>query len=301
MRSLYLVTGTMLLAGLLATGGCGSVSSTPGPDSGTSGDTGSDGGVGENGDDGGANGDVAVDATTIDAANVSAPSNVVSDGYVTTGPWAGYGFTATDPGAAQIIPTCGTDTCDPPFVGKFFCMHGTVTGRADYTGFAMLGWNVNQDRDGGAPLTWAVPATGGIVVTVDNPSNTPLRVQLQGTNPHSGADRWCAPLVSGKFIPWSSLLTNCWAGGNPQNPLTPGTPLEQAAIIVPGLQVDLPFDFCLVDVEVESGPANGDAGYDGGADGGGDDGGLGGGDDGAFEGGDDGSDGGWTTAETYPG
>jgi hypothetical protein len=54
---------------------------------------------------------------------------------------------------------------------------------------------------------------------------------------------------------------------------------------VPGLQVDLPFDFCLVDVEVVSGPANPD-----------------GGDDGA--GGDDGSDGGTdddaAPSEPYP-
>ena len=209
----------------------------------------------EGGDRGGGNDG---DSAKADVAVVTAPSNVVSDGYVTTGPWAGYGFTATDPGAAQIIPTCGTDGCDPPFVGKSFCMHGTVTGRLNWTGFAMLGWNVNQDSAGGEQLTWAVPETGGLIVTVDNPSNTPLRVQLQGTDPHSSADRWCAPLVSGQFIPWGSLLTNCWAGGKPQNPLTPGTPIQQAAIIVPGLQIDLPFNFCLVDVQIQSGQANAD-------------------------------------------
>jgi hypothetical protein len=246
MKAFAFVAGTVLFAGLLAAGGCGGSSS--GKDSGESGETGTsvDGGV--------------VDATSTDVGNVSTPSVVVSDGYVTTGPWAGYGFTATDPGAAQIIPDCGGSACNPPFVGKYFCMHGTVTGRMDWTGFAMLGWNVNQNTDGGAQLTWPVPETGGIVVTVDNPSQIPLRVQLQGTNPHSSADRWCAPLVSGKFIPWSSLLTNCWAGGKPQNPLTPGTPIQQAAIIVPGLQVDLPFDFCLVDVQVQGGPANVDGG-----------------------------------------
>jgi hypothetical protein len=248
------VTGTILFVGLLATGGCGGGSSS-GTDSGASSETGAsvDGG--------------GVDATTLDMANVSTPSVVVSDGYVTTGPWAGYGFTATDPGAAQIIPDCGGKACNPPFVGKYFCMHGTVTGRMDWTGFAMLGWNVNQDTDGGAQLTLPVPETGGIVVTVDNPSQVPLRVQLQGTDPHSSADRWCAPLVSGKFIPWSSFLTNCWTGGKPQNPLMPGTPIQQAAIIVPGLQVDLPFDFCLVDVQVQGGPAGVDGGQDSGFDG----------------------------------
>ena len=278
MRQLRLVTGTIFCVGLLANGGCGGGSSASGTDAGESDETGASIDNSGGGDDGGS-------LTAIDAAYVATPSNVVSDGYVTTGPWAGFGFTATDPGAAQIVPDCGGNACDPPFVGKNFCMHGTVTGRVDYTVFAMLGWNVNQDAAGGDQLTWPVPATGGIVVTVDNPSNTPLRVQLQGTNPHSGADRWCAPLVSGRLIPWGSLLTNCWAGGTPQNPLTPGTPIQQAAIIVPGLQVDLPFDFCLVDVQIQSGPANVD-----------------GGDDGAYGGSDDGGDdGGMSLPEIYPG
>jgi hypothetical protein len=241
MKALQLVAGTIFFTVFSAAAGCGSAS----PGAGLGGDAGDSDG-----------------STTEDASVVSTPSRVVSDGYLTTGPWAGYGFTATDPGAAQIVPVCGADSCDPPFVGNSFCMHGTVTGRADYTGFAMLGWNVNQDAANGPQLTWAVPDTGGLIITVDNPSQTPLRVQLQGTNPHSSADRWCAPLVSGQLIPWASLRTNCWTGGNPQNPLTPGTPIQQAAIIVPGLQVDLPFDFCLVDVEVVSGPANPDGGDD---------------------------------------
>jgi hypothetical protein len=57
-------------------------------------------------------------------------------------------------------------------------------------------------------------------------------------------------------------LTNCWEGGNPQNPLTPGTPIQQASIIVPGKQTDLPFDFCLVDVQVQGGPAPVDGGLE---------------------------------------
>ena len=265
MRSHLFFAGTISFAGVLATSGCGGVTSTSAQDSGGSPETGTGGG-GSYGSDGSSS-DGGSSATP-DLADVTAPSNVVSDGYVTTGPWAGYGFTATDPGAAQIIPECGAATCNPPFVGNLFCMHGTVTGRADYTGFAMLGWNVKQDMLGGAPLTWTVPETGGLIVTVENPSNTPLRVQLQGTNPHDSADRWCAPLVSGQLIPWGSLFTNCWTGGKPQNPLTPGTPIQQAAIIVPGLQTDLPFNLCLVDVQIQSGEASVDGGSDGDIDGG---------------------------------
>ena len=181
---------------------------------------------------------------------VQTASNAVSNGYVTAGPWMGYGFTATDPGAATIVPDC-TNGCIPPFTGDTFCMHGTVTGRADYTGFAMLGWNVNQGTDGGAMDTWPVPASGTITVTVDNPGNTALRLQLQGTDPHSGSDRWCVPLVSGQPVAWTSFVTNCWTGGSLQTPLTPGTPIQQAAILVPGLTTDLPFDLCLVDIQIQ--------------------------------------------------
>lgn len=195
----------------------------------------------------------AAGATGADAANDAAyqvASQVVSDGFVTAGPWAGSGFTATDPGAAMITPDCsGSAGCVPPFTGNTFCMQGTVTGRADYTGFAMLGWNVNQ-LDGGAAGTWPIPATGGITVTVSNPGNTPLRLQLQGTDPHSATDRWCIPLVSGQLTSWTSLVTNCYTGGTPQTALTAGTMIQQASILVPGLQTDLPFALCLVDIEI---------------------------------------------------
>src|SRR4051812_33529712 len=191
---------------------------------------------GTTGTDGGSDGQVA--------------SHVVNNGFVMAGPWAGYGFTATDPGAATIIPDCsGSAGCAPPFTGTSFCMHGTVTGRADYTGFAMLGWNVNQ-MDGGAAGTWPIPPSGGITVTVSNPSNTPLRLQLQGTDPHSGSDRWCVPLTSAQPPPWPSRAPNSYPGGTPQPPLPAGTPIEQASILVPGLLTDLPFDLCLVDVVI---------------------------------------------------
>lgn len=186
-------------------------------------------------------------------AGASQASLVASNGYVTAGPWAGYGFTATDPGAATIVPDCaGAAGCTPPFVGSDFCMHGTVTGRADFTGFAMLGWNVKQQPVAGAAMdTWAVPASGGVAVTVANPGGTELRLQLQGTNPHDSADRWCAPLISGQPIAWADFKTNCWTGGSPQNPLTEGTVIQQGAVLVPGVQADLPFDVCLVDIQVQ--------------------------------------------------
>ncbi len=216
-----------LAATLLLAAACTSTAAKPGPD-GAAGAVGAGGAAGPDG---------------------AVASDVVLDGFVTAGPWAGYGFTATDPGAATITPDCSGGSCVPPFTGNTFCMQGTVTGRTDYSAFAMLGWNVAQ-ADGGVAGTWAVPASGGITVTMSNPGKSDVRLQLQGTDPHSGTDRWCVDLVSGQMIPWTSFVTNCWTGGTPQTPLAAGTPIQQAALLVPGLQTDLPFNLCLVDIQI---------------------------------------------------
>jgi hypothetical protein len=230
--------GGALTSGLLLTAACGSDASNPSGAAGSAGTLGSAGSAGNAGSSGEA------------GAPDDRSSRVVSNGYLTTGPWSGSGFTATDPGAATITPNCGGAACVPPFTGNSFCMQGTVTGRADYTGFAMLGWNLSQPM-GGTAATWPVPDSGGVTVTVSSlPPSVALRVQLQGTDPHSGADRWCAALSNGVLMPWSEFKTNCWQGGSPQDALTPGTPLQQGAIIVPGLLTDLPFDVCLIDVEI---------------------------------------------------
>jgi len=152
-----------------------------------------------------------------------------------------------------VTPDCSSGTaCTPAFAGTNFCMQGTVTGKADYSGFAMLGWNVNQPV-GEMPATWAIPATGGLTVTVaSDPATVAMRIQLQGTDPHDAADRWCAPVVSGKPILWTDFKTNCWTGGTPQTPLAAGTMIEQAAITVPGLVSDLPFkNVCLIDIQMQ--------------------------------------------------
>jgi hypothetical protein len=222
---------------------CGSSDNTPTfNNSGTAGSGGSTSGAGGSGDTTtGTGGSMPADKT----------SKVAMDGFVTAGPWTGGAFTAAENGT--VVPDCSSGTsCTPPFAGNTLCMTGTVTGKADYSGFAMLGWNVNQPPMTAMPATWAIPATGGVTVSVvNNPATTALRVQLQGTDPHDAADRWCAPLTSGKAIAWSDFKTNCWTGGTPQTALTAGTMIEQAAITVPGLTTDLPFDVCLVDVQIQ--------------------------------------------------
>jgi hypothetical protein len=234
--------------------GCGSSSTTP-TFNGSSNDTTTGAGGGSatttTGAGGGSSTTTGAGGSGPDMMMVDTTSKVAVDGIVTAGPWTGAAFTATENGT--VSPDCSSGTaCAPPFAGSNMCMEGKVTGMADYSGFAMLGWNVNQPMGAGNPATWMVPATGGLTVTAaDIPSSVALRVQLQGTDPHDAADRWCAQLVPGKQIAWTDFKTNCWTGGKPQTPLAAGTMIQQAAVTVPGLTIDLPFKVCLVDIQIQ--------------------------------------------------
>ena len=66
----------------------------------------------------------------------------------------------------------------------------------------------------------------------------------------SCAARSSASPCCGQLNPWTSFVTNCYTGGTPQTPLTAGTMIEQASVLVPGLQTDLPFNVCLVDIAI---------------------------------------------------
>ena len=48
----------------------------------------------------------------------SRASHVVMDGYLMAGPWSGGGFTATDPGAATITPSCTADSLHASLHGQ---------------------------------------------------------------------------------------------------------------------------------------------------------------------------------------
>ena len=177
-------------------------------------------------------------------------SKVAVNGIVTAGPWLGAGFTATENGT--VSPDCSSMTsCVPAFTGANMCMTGTVKGMADYSGFAMLGWNVNQP-EGMMPATWAIPETGGITVSVvSQPATTAMRVQLQGVDPKEPPAAGVHPSSPASRSQWTDFKTNCWTGGKPQTPLAAGTMIQQAAITVPGLTVDLPFNVCLVDIQIQ--------------------------------------------------
>jgi hypothetical protein len=186
---------------------------------------------------------------------------VDSTGYVTVGStWGGYGFTVSNNNdtvtptcspPTTITPLCNTAGCTPAFTGQFFGSVGVCSqGTSQYVGFALAAWNVNQAKGSTTAGTWTVPATGGVTVTFTNPDAAPVRFQVQDPN---GTTQWCATLQSGVQIPWGALLTNCYPGGTPQNPLTAGQLIGQAGVIVPQstLSGGTPYNICIQNITIQ--------------------------------------------------
>jgi hypothetical protein len=174
---------------------------------------------------------------------------------VTSGAWHGYAWTSAVGAGSTISPT----TFDAVAVSAPLCVSGSVGALADFSGVALLGVNLNQEKLGNAPALAIMPTKNGLVVSVTNTGASPLRVQVQGAN--GGTDpneRWCAPLAgTGGFIPWTSFNTKCWDGS--------GTAYAKQAIVaamilVPGSDTAaVKYDFCLNSV-AEADSAAGGAG-----------------------------------------
>ncbi len=178
----------------------------------------------------------------------------VNAGYVMTGPWGGYGYTVSDTlgEGTTVSPSCSGGTCTPPFAGDTFCMTGSVAPDAAYNGFALLGWNLAQSTTAGStPGGWAVPASGGVTITVANPDSAPMRLQVEIPNATTTADRYCATLTSGTEIQWSELETECYnATGNTK--LAAGTMLQNAAVQVYGTNMAaVPYNICITGMTVQ--------------------------------------------------
>lgn len=133
--------------------------------------------------------------------------------------------------------------------GTAFCATGSVGPMTDYSGVALLGYNINQAKDATTLGTWtpASISSGGVTVNVSNNGTSVLRVQIQGPNGATDAtDRWCATMTTFNqqlLIPWSSFNTSCWDG---LGTWYAGQPLEAVVILVPGDDLfAVSFNFCL--------------------------------------------------------
>src|SRR4051794_11384431 len=168
---------------------------------------------------------------------------VAAGGYVTSGTWAGFAWTATDGKSSTTISPADFSTVA---AGGSLCASGTVAGTADYSAVALLGVNLNQPTGDPAPAprTWT-PTGAGVVYSVTNTGGSPLRIQIQAAGGDSDATkRWCAPITAGSgVISWSTFNTACWDGTGTNYNGT--TPLQSIMALVPGDLVAVPFNFCL--------------------------------------------------------
>jgi hypothetical protein len=164
-------------------------------------------------------------------------------GYVVFGNWHGYAWTATEDAKMSTLTPADFSavTTNGPL-----CVKGSVAATTDYSGFGMVGVNLNQAGGMDMPKGTVTPTSTGISVNVTNNSpTTPLRIQVQGPQ-GDAAHRWCADIVgSGGFFPWASLTTTCWDAKSPGTPYDK-SPIESVVVEVPGSNTAaIPFDFCL--------------------------------------------------------
>jgi hypothetical protein len=172
-------------------------------------------------------------------------SSSVDGSYYVGGVWNGYMWDSATGTGSTISPIDFTSHTP----GTAFCVSGSVGPMADYSGVALLGYNINQAQGATALGSWTPTSisSGGVTVNVSNNGTSVLRVQIQGPNGATDAtDRWCATMTifnQTVTIPWSNFNTSCWDG---LGTWYSGQPLEAVVILVPGDNLySVPYSFCL--------------------------------------------------------
>jgi hypothetical protein len=151
----------------------------------------------------------------------------------------GYAWASASGTGSMITPET-FESCGAPCE---LCASGVVAATDDYSGVALLGFNVAQQESSSTAGT--TTPTGSITVSFTNAGGTPLRVQLNGT---SGS--WCkdiSGMASPASIPLSDFSAECWEGG--AMTAYAGGAVEAVVLVVPGSnEEDLMFDMCLTGV-----------------------------------------------------
>lgn len=266
MRNTFLIPSAMLVATAMLVAGCGSDDSGGSGNNntggqvglgGSSGNVGTGGGIATggtgNGTGGTGNGTGGTGNGTGGSDGTGGGSQAGVDceaggGYVCTGSWHGYAWTA---GSTTPVATITPANFEGEAAGAPLCVTGSVgrmvlDGSSQAWGVAMLGVNLNQSSDADSPVNPVVPTGTGIAVDVDVNTGTELRVQIQGPNGETDPnDRWCASIPAGGKgeIAFSDFNTECWGT---MGTAYAGEPITGVMIVAPGAEtMDRTFDFCL--------------------------------------------------------
>jgi hypothetical protein len=174
--------------------------------------------------------------------------------YFQSGAWMGYVWTSTSGEGSTITPM----DFEGQTTGMPRCVSGSVAAAADFSGTAILGFNLNEAAGAtGMPIA---PTKGGVTIGITNRAGSQLRLQVQTAS--TGGTQWCTTIAgAGGFIPWGNLRTECWG---PTGTKYNREPIVSAMVLVPGKDtMPVAFDFCVEMLAEADPPAGGMAGAGG--------------------------------------
>jgi len=171
------------------------------------------------------------------AAGVGGNDSAIDVGnYFKSGAWMGYVWTSASGEGSTITPM----DFEAQTTGMPRCVSGTVGPMADFSGTAILGFNLSEPSGGVG--TAVAPTKAGVFINVTNRAGSPLRLQVQTAS--TGGTQWCTNILgSGGFFLWDTLRTACWGATGMKYMREP---VVSAMVLVPGDDVDpVDFDFCV--------------------------------------------------------
>lgn len=165
-----------------------------------------------------------------------------NSGFASVCNWKGFTWTAAGPEEPGINGTTSTITKTADL-----CYSGTVAAYEDYAGYAIFGFNINQENGAGTEAVAITPGGTGLNVSINDKTGTLIRIQLQTPEDAEGnMQSWCVELDgAGGYFPWDQFNTECWnPEGETAMPYT-GEPINVISVMVAGHNVkDRDFDFC---------------------------------------------------------
>lgn len=103
-----------------------------------------------------------------------------SGGYVQSGTWEGYAYTNSEGSSIAPANYFGLSA------GERLSAIGTVDKADDYSNYALIAFNINQNQSGDTAVYQASLTGDGVRVIVENPAGSPLRVVLY----QAGGSTW---------------------------------------------------------------------------------------------------------------
>ena len=233
---------SVVTAGAGVSGAGGATGAMPGTTPPGSGSAAAGVGAGTAGAGGSATGDAGSEGTAGAGTNDAA---IDIGNYFKSGAWMGYVWTSASGEGSTITPM----DFEAQTTGMPRCVSGMVSAQADFSGTAILGFNLNEGA--GATGTPVAPTKAGVTIGITNRGGSVLRLQVQTAS--TGGTQWCTTLVgSGGFIPWGNLRTECWgATGSKYD----REPIVSVMVLVPGKDtMPVAFDFCVDMLAEAEGP-----------------------------------------------